>query len=413
MNLPLLDLRAQHASLGGSLDAAIARVVAHGQFVQGPEVSRFEEAFALFCGARHCVGTSSGTSAIELALRAAGIGRGDEVVTTPFTFIASVAPIVQAGARPVLVDVDAATGLLQAETVEAALTQRTAAVLPVHLYGQTVDLDRFRSLADRHKLFLLEDAAQAHGAAWRGRRAGSIGDAATFSFFPGKNLGAFGDAGCVTTNDGALAARIRKLRDHGRADKYRHDELGINARLDTLQAAVLLAKLPHLDDWNERRRRHAAAYDEAFGLTPEVAPIHVREDALPVYHQYVVRLADRDHVREALRERGISTGLHYPVPIHRQPALDGVVTGSFPVAERLAREVISLPVFPELSSDQRGAVVAGVTVSAGAVLTPAQELRDEDRKRIGRVAGLRADEERLGDPRVRPAAPLELELAGD
>jgi len=363
MSVPLLDLNAQHASLGERLDGAIASVVGHGQFVQGPEVARFEDAFARFCDARHCVGTSSGTSAIELALRAAGIGRGDEVVTTPLTFIATVAPIVQAGAHPVLADVDAATGLVQVESVEAAITPRTAALLPVHLYGQTIDLDGFRSLADRHKLFLLEDAAQAHGARWRGRRAGSVGDAATFSFFPGKNLGALGDAGCVTTNDQALDARIRKLADHGRVDKYRHDELGINARLDTLQAAVLLAKLPHLDDWNERRRRHAAAYDEAFGPAPGVDRIRVRDGALAVYHQYVVRLADRDRVREELRERGISTGVHYPVPLHWQPALDGVATGSFPVAERLAREVTSLPVFPELSSEQRDAVVAGVTAA--------------------------------------------------
>lgn len=369
MNLPLLDLTAQHASVGESLDAAIAGVVAHGQFVEGPEVARFEEAFAQFCDTRYCVGTSSGTSALELALRAAGVGRGDEVVTTPFTFIATVAPIVQAGARPVLVDVDAGTGLLRAESVEAAITPRTAALVAVHLYGQTVELDRFRALADRHKLFLLEDAAQAHGAAWRGTRAGSVGDAATFSFFPGKNLGAFGDAGCVTTNDEALAARVRKLRDHGRSDKYRHDELGTNARLDTLQAAVLLAKLPHLDDWNERRRRHAAAYDRAFEPVPGVDPIRLREGALPVYHQYVVRVADRDRVRDGLHKRGISTGVHYPVPLHRQPALDGVVAGSFPVAERLAREVVSLPVFPELSGEQRDAVVAALIASVRAGLS--------------------------------------------
>jgi dTDP-4-amino-4,6-dideoxygalactose transaminase len=360
VSLPLVDLRAQHAPIEEELSAAIARVVAHARFVQGPEVTEFERAFAAFCGARHCVGTSSGTSAIELVLSAAGIGPGDEVVTTPFTFIATVAPIVSAGARPVLVDVDADTGLMRVDRAEAAITSRTAALLPVHLYGQTVDLDGFRTLADRHKLFLLEDAAQAHGARWRGHRAGSVGDAATFSFFPGKNLGAFGDAGCVTTNDQALAARVRKLRDHGRVDKYRHDTLGTNARLATLQAAVLLAKLPQLDAWNARRRRHAAAYDQAFSQLGAVEPIRVRAGALPVYHQYVVRVAGRHRAQKALAQAGIETGIHYPLPVHRQPALAGLVTGEFPAAERLAREVLSLPAFPELSDEQREWVIASV-----------------------------------------------------
>jgi dTDP-4-amino-4,6-dideoxygalactose transaminase len=361
MTVSLLDLAAQHASLREELDAAISRVRAHGQFVGGPEIAEFEEAFADFCDARYCIGTSSGTSAIELTLRAAGIGPGDEVVTTPFTFIATVAPIVLAGARPILVDVDPATGLMQIDAVEAAISRRTAALVPVHLYGQTVDLDRFRAVADRHKLFLIEDAAQAHGAEWRGSRAGSVGDASTFSFFPGKNLGAFGDAGCVTTDDEILSARIRKLRDHGRTDKYHHAEVGTNARLDTLQAAVLLTKLPHLDAWNERRRRHAAAYDQAFAGVTGIEAIRITDGALPVYHQYVIRLADRDGARDALRELGIGTGVHYPVPLHRQPALAGLVAGDFPVAERLAREVLSIPVFSELSQGCRDSVIAGVT----------------------------------------------------
>jgi dTDP-4-amino-4,6-dideoxygalactose transaminase len=360
MTLPLLDLNAQHASIREQLEAAIARVLAHGKFVQGPEVAEFEEAFADYCDVGHCVGTSNGTSAIELVLRAAGIGAGDEIVTTPFTFIATVEPILLAGARPMFVDVDPETGLLEAEAVEAAITPRTAAIMPVHLYGQTVDLDAFRALADRRGLFLLEDAAQAHGASWAGRRAGSVGDAATFSFFPGKNLGALGDAGCVTTNDEALAARIRKLRDHGRLDKYRHDEVGTNARLDTLQAAVLAAKLAHLEGWNEARRRHARAYDAAFASVDGIAPIRVLGEAVAVYHQYVVRLADREGARAALAERRISTGVHYPVPLHRQPALAGLVEGDFPAAEALAEEVLSLPVFPELTDEQRDAVVAAL-----------------------------------------------------
>jgi dTDP-4-amino-4,6-dideoxygalactose transaminase len=366
MSVPLLDLGAQHARVWRELDAAVSRVVAHGQFVEGPEVAEFERSFAESCKARYCIGTSSGTSAIELVLRAIGIGPGDEVVTTPFTFMATVAPVLLTGAHPVLVDVDPGTGLLQADAVEAAITPRTAVLLPVHLYGQTVDLDRFRALADRYKLFLLEDAAQAHGARWQGRPAGSVGDAAAFSFFPGKNLGAFGDAGCVTTNDEVLARRIRKLRNHGRIDKYRHDEVGTNARLDSLQAAVLLAKLPHLIGWNQRRRRHAAAYDRAFEPAAGVVPIRIAEGALPVYHQYVVRVGDRDGCRRALERLGISTGVHYPVPLNRQPALEGLVRGGHPAAESLAREVLSLPVFPELYQHQRESVAEAVTAVTSA-----------------------------------------------
>jgi dTDP-4-amino-4,6-dideoxygalactose transaminase len=363
MTLPLLDLHAQHASIGPALEAAIARVVAHGQFINGPDVEEFEQQYAQYCETGYCVGTSNGTSAIELVLRAAGIGPGDEVVTTPLSFIATVEPILLAGATPVFVDVDPETALITTDAVEAAITTRTAALVPVHLYGQPVDLDGFRELADRHKLFLLDDSAQAHGARWRGRRAGSVGDAATFSFFPGKNLGALGDAGCVTTNDGDLATRIRKLRDHGRMDKYRHDEIGTNARLDTIQAAVLAAKLPHLEDWNEGRRRHAVAYDRAFESIDSVSPIRIAEGALPVYHQYVVRLPDREATRAELAERGITAAVHYPVPLHRQPALEGLGGGDFPVSESLAREVLSLPVFPELTEDQRASVVAGVAAS--------------------------------------------------
>jgi dTDP-4-amino-4,6-dideoxygalactose transaminase len=364
MTLPLLDIHAQHDSIRDELEAAIARVLAHGRFVSGPEVAEFEKAFAAYCGATHCIGVANGTTAIELVLRAAGIGAGDEVITTPFTFIATVEPILLAGAKPVLADIDPDTGLLTGESVEAAITAQTAAVMPVHLYGQPVDLDAFRDLADRRKLLLIEDAAQAHGAEWRGRRAGSVGDAATFSFFPGKNLGALGDAGGVTTNDESLAARVRKLRDHGRVDKYRHDLVGMNGRLDTLQAALLHAKLRHLDHWNEGRRRHAAAYDAAFAEVEGVEPIHVRDGALAVYHQYVVRLEDRDAARDALSEQGIETGVHYPIPLHRQPALEGLVDGDFPAADALASRVLSLPVFPELTTEQRDSVVAALTPAA-------------------------------------------------
>jgi dTDP-3-amino-3,4,6-trideoxy-alpha-D-glucose transaminase len=370
MTLPLLDLHAQHAAIREDIDAAIQRVLAHGRFVQGPEVAEFEQAFATYCEATHCIGTSNGTAAIELVLRATGIGKGDEVVTTALTFIATVEPIVLAGASPVLVDVDGETALVQADAVEAAITSRTAAIMPVHLYGQPVDLDAFRAVADRHKLLFIEDAAQAHGARWRGRRSGSAGDAATFSFFPGKNLGALGDAGCVTTNDDDLARRIRKLRDHGRTDKYSHDEVGTNARLDTLQAAVLAAKLPHLDAWNEARRGHARAYHEAFASVDGVSPIHAHEQAEAVYHQYVVRTQDRDAVREGLAKRDIASAVHYPIPLHKQPALEGVVGGDYPNAERLADEVLSLPIFPELTDEQRGDVVTAVAALSGGTRAP-------------------------------------------
>jgi dTDP-4-amino-4,6-dideoxygalactose transaminase len=271
------------------------------------------------------------------------------------------------GARPILVDVEPSTALLDAEAVEAAISDRTVALVPVHLYGQPVDLDAFRALADRHKLLLIEDAAQAHGAAWRGRRVGSVGDAATFSFFPGKNLGALGDAGAVTTRDGELADRVRLLRNHGRVDKYEHLVVGTNARLDTLQAAVLAAKLEHLDRWNAARRRHAATYDEVFAAIDGVAPIRVHEDAEAVYHQYVVRVGKRDHVRAALARHDIASGVHYPVPLHRQPALAGTAEGAFPAADDLAGSVLSLPMFPELSEAQIRQVASVVSKAVSEV----------------------------------------------
>ena len=374
--IPLNDLHAQHASIRDELDEAIRTVMSHGQFVAGPEVQVFEEAFARYCDAAECVGVASGTDALTLALRASGVGPGDEVVTTALTFIATVESIVEVGATPVLVDPDPATALLRAEQVEAAITERTAALVPVHLYGQPVDMEAFRGLADRHGLLLVEDAAQAHGAAWDGGAVGTLGDAATFSFFPGKNLGALGDAGAIVTSDAALSERLRSLRDHGRADKHRHDVLGVNARLDTLQAAVLGVKLRHLDRWTEQRRSHAAAYDEAFRQVPGVNPIRVEGPARAVYHQYVVRLADRDAALEALRERGVAAGVHYRVPLHRQPALAGIADSfECPNAERLAAEVLSLPVYPELTAQDRQTVVDAVATHAAMAPAATAETR--------------------------------------
>jgi dTDP-4-amino-4,6-dideoxygalactose transaminase len=361
VTIPLLDLEAQHASIRDELDEAIARVIGHGKFVSGPEVAAFEQAFAEFCGAAECIGTSNGTEAITVGLRAAGIGPGDEVITTTMTFIATVEPLYLVGAEPVLVDPRPDTALIHAEDVEEALTERTAALMPVHLYGQPVDLDAFRALADKHGLLLIEDAAQAHGAEFDGRKAGSVGDFATFSFFPGKNLGALGDAGAVTTSDARLAEKIRLWRDHGRVDKYRHSELGTNARLDTLQAAVLAVKLRHLADWNEARRHHAAAFDAELAEVEGVEPLAVAPGATHVYHQYVVRVPERDAAQALLRDRGVATGIHYPIPVHLQPAVAERFAGqSFPEAERLADEVLSLPVSPELTEEQRATIVDGL-----------------------------------------------------
>ncbi|HWH44544.1 MAG TPA: DegT/DnrJ/EryC1/StrS family aminotransferase [Thermoleophilaceae bacterium] len=354
MNVPLLDLQAQHDAIRPELEAAIARVVADGRYIGGPELEAFEERFAAYCRAQHAIGVSSGTDALTVGLIAAGVKPGDEVITTPFTFIATVESILLAGATPVLVDVDPDTALMTPEAAEAAITERTTAIAVVHLYGQTVDLDSFRELCDRRGLILAEDAAQAHGAEWKGKRAGSVGDVAAFSFFPGKNLGALGDAGGITTNDPEIAGRARRYRDHGRTDKYTHAELGTNARMDALQAAVLSVKLERLDEWTEARRAHAAAYTEAL---PDGVPLRRAPEALHSWHQYVVRTGDRDAVAARLREQGIASGVHYPIPLHKQPALQEIAGGlELPNSERLGQTVLSLPVFPELDPADRARI---------------------------------------------------------
>ena len=356
--IPLVDLKVQYAALRPDIDATIARVIANTSFIMGPEVRAFEEAFAAYCQARYAVGVSSGTAAIELVLRALNIGPGDEVVTTPFTFIASAEAISAAGATPVFADIDPLTYNLSPAAVEAAITPRTRALLPVHLYGQPADMDALRAIAQRHGLFLIEDAAQAHGAEINGRRVGSLGDAACFSFYPGKNLGGYGDGGAVTTDDEALAGRLRKLRDHGRASKYVHDELGYGHRLDALQAAILGAKLPHLDAANTARRRLARGYAELLADTDLVLP-YVPQDVTPAWHLYVIRTPRRDDALAGLKTRGIEAGIHYPLPLHLQPAYRalGLGPGSFPVAEAASRQVLSLPLFPELSQEQQERVV--------------------------------------------------------
>jgi dTDP-4-amino-4,6-dideoxygalactose transaminase len=323
-------------------------------------VEAFESEFAAFCGTPHAVTVSSGTAALQLALQAAGIGPGDEVVTSAMTFVATVEAIINAGATPVLADADPRTGLLEPAAAAAAITDRTAALLPVHLYGHCADLRGFRALADRHGLFLLEDACQAHGAERDGLRAGAAGDAAAFSFYPGKNLGALGDGGALTTGRADIAERVARLRDHGRRDKYLHGEIGTTARLDALQCAALRVKLPHLAGWNARRREHAAAYDAAFGPLG-IDAIAAPEGARSVYHHYVLLCEDRDAVAAGLSQRGIGNGVHYPVALHQQPAVQGRARhGDLSGAERLASTVLSIPVHPDLTDDQRRDVIDAV-----------------------------------------------------
>jgi dTDP-4-amino-4,6-dideoxygalactose transaminase len=367
--IPLVDLKAEYAAIRGEIDGAIAAVIERTAFVSGPFARRFEAEWAAFCGASHAIGCANGTVAIELALRALGIESGDEVITTPLTFIATVEAIAHSGATPVLADVDPETGNLAAESVRAVVGPRTRAVVPVALYGQPADMGAFRALAAERGLRLVEDAAQAQGAAWRGRRTGSDGtaDAVTFSFYPGKNLGAYGDAGAVTCADPRVADRIARLADHGRATKYTHDALGHNARLDGLQAAILSAKLRHLEEWNASRRRLARRYDALLGGAERVRRLRrVRQadGAESAHHLYVVRVGEagdgrRDAVLARLKEAGIEAGVHYPVPLHLQPALAhlGLKRGAFPHAERLADEVLSLPLFPLMTDAQQDRVV--------------------------------------------------------
>ncbi len=349
--VPFVDLQAQLRHIHSDVDAALRRVLERADFILGPEVALFEEEFAAYCGTRHAVGVDSGTSALELILRGLGIGPGDEVITVANSFVATALAISYTGATPVLVDAAERTATMTADAVEAALTSRTRAIMPVHLYGQPADMDPILDVARRHDLAVVEDACQAHGARHRGRRVGSLGTAAAFSFYPSKNLGALGDGGMVVTSDEALASEIRRLRTYGQAAKNQSVTVGYNKRLDELQAAVLRVKLRHLDSWNAARVSHANGYDELLrGSEPIRLPV-VRPDADPVWHLYVVDVEGRDAVRERLAQMGISTGIHYPIPIHRQPAYAelGYAPGSLPVSEARAATCLSLPMYAELS----------------------------------------------------------------
>jgi len=359
--IALVDLRRQYEAIGAELEAALLEAARSTAYILGPDVETFEQEWAAYCGSRHCVGVASGTAALELTLEALGVRPGDEVIAPANTFVASVLPVLRLGARPVLVDCDARHAQIDVEQAAAAVTERTRAVVGVHLYGHPFEADGLAELCARHGLALVEDACQAHGALHRGRRAGSLGRAAAFSFYPGKNLGALGDAGAITTDDADLAAELRMRRDLGQARKYEHVVVGTNERLDTLQAAVLRVKLRYLDEWNMRRRASAAAYAQALAGLALALPDEASW-ATAVYHLYVVRTPARDAVRAELEARHIATGLHYPKPLHLQPALAslGYRKGAFPVAERWSREGLSLPMFPELRGGEIERVAAGV-----------------------------------------------------
>ncbi|MGH7996370.1 MAG: DegT/DnrJ/EryC1/StrS family aminotransferase [Opitutaceae bacterium] len=358
MKVPFLDLRAQHDPIRAELLSAFNEVIDGNSFAGGPFVARFEEDFAVFCQASHAIGVGNGTDALWLALLAKGVGPGDEVITVPNSFMATAEAISFTGATPVFVDFDERTYTLDPARLEKAITTRTKAVIPVHLYGQTADMDPIMEIAGRHGLFVLEDACQAHGAEYKGRRAGSIGHAAAFSFYPGKNLGALGEAGAVTTSDRALAERIKCLREHGQSKKYHHSHIGWNARMDGLQAAALRIKLRLLAQGNAARRAHAQEYNKLLAGIDGIQLPYVAPDRTPVFHLYVVRIAERDRVLSALAERGIACGIHYPKPLHLQPAYASLNLGpgSFPVSEFQAEELLSLPMFPELTSQQVEAV---------------------------------------------------------
>lgn len=358
--IPFLDLKAQYKSIKPEIDSAVLGVLESTQFVLGEQVAAFEQEFASYCGVKHGVGVNSGTSALHLALLAAGVGPGDEVITIPFTFVATVSAICYTGATPVFVDIDARSFTMDPAQLEEKITSRTKAILPVHLYGQMADMSAIMDIANRHGIPVIEDACQAHGAEYNGRRAGSIGLSGCFSFYPGKNLGACGEGGIVMTSDDAQAKKVRMLRDWGQEKRYHHVLKGFNYRMEGIQGAILSVKLRHLEAWTEARRARARDYD---ALLEDVEGIKAPEQLSGrrhVYHIYAVRTADRDGLQQFLQSEGIHTGLHYPIPVHLQEAHAdlGYKVGDFPQSEAAAREVLSLPMFPEMTSAQVEQVVA-------------------------------------------------------
>jgi dTDP-4-amino-4,6-dideoxygalactose transaminase len=360
--VPYFDLKSHHAALRSELNRAIQEVIDEGAFAGGPFVARFEEDFAAYCDCPHANGVGSGTEALWLSLLALGVGPGDEVITVPNTFMATAEAISYCGARPVFVDVDERTYTMDPEALVKSVTAKTKAIIPVHLFGQSADMDPILDVARQHGLFVIEDACQAHGAEYKGKKVGALSNAACFSFYPAKNLGALGEAGAVVTRDAELHEKIRILRDHGQVRKYYHSMIGWNCRMDGIQAAVLRVKLRHLERYTELRRSHAARYDQALGgLDNIVSPVQAAW-ARHVYHIYAIRVKNRGAVMDRLAEKGVGSGIHYPVPVHLQEAYQslGYQSGAFPIAEQGAAEFVSLPMFPELTSTQVEIVTAAV-----------------------------------------------------
>ena len=360
MNIPLVDLKSNYLSIKDEIDNAIHKVIDNTSFIMGKYLKNFEEKFAKFCKAKHAIGCSSGTTAVHLALLAADLKKGDEVITVPNTFIATTECISYVGGKIKFVDVKEDTALINIEEIEKVITPKTKAIIVVHLYGQMPDMKRIREISDEHNLFLIEDAAQAHASEWNGHQPGFYGDIASYSFFPAKNLGCFGDGGGVVTNNDELAEKTRLLVNHGRTTKYEHEMEGFNYRLDPLQAAVLNAKLPHLQKWTELRRRHAIFYNE--NLPDEIVVPVEAKGAKHVYYMYVIRTKKRDELMNFLKEKGISCGIHYPIPLHLQPAYKnlGFKVGDYPVSEKLAKEIVSIPIYPELTEEQLTYIVYNI-----------------------------------------------------
>ena len=353
MKVPFVDLKEQYGSIKEEINNSIINVLESCQFILGPETSSFEEEFARYCGVDYCVGVSSGTDALKYSLISLGISSGDEVITVSNTFIATAEAISQTGARPVFVDIDEKTYNMDIKMLRGAITNKSKAIIPVHLYGQCSDMDDILDVAREYQLKVVEDACQAHGAEYKGKRAGSLGHAAAFSFYPGKNLGSYGEAGAVTTNDIKLYNKVRMIRDHGQSSKYHHLMEGYNGRLDSIQAAVLRVKLKYIDKWNEERRGIAQLYNEELAKVGGLITQHNPEFCRHVYHLYVIRVKHRDKLREFLSENGIDTGIHYPIPIHLQKAYDflGIKTGSLHVTEKVSNEILSLPIYPEMNKE--------------------------------------------------------------
>ena len=362
MNIPLVDLKANYLSIKDEIDTSIQEVIDNTSFIMGKYLKNFEENYAKFCKAKHAIGCSSGTTAVHMALLAAGIKKGDEAITVPNTFIATTECISYVGGKIKFVDVAEDTALMNIDQLEELITPNTKAIIVVHLYGQMPDMQKIRKIADEHDLFLIEDAAQAHAAEWAGHQPGFYGDVASFSFFPAKNLGCFGDGGGVVTNNDDMAEKMRLLVNHGRTTKYEHKMEGFNYRLDPIQAAVLNAKLPHLSKWTDLRRKHANFYNDALAVIDQVKTPVEAKSAKHVYYMYEIRTKKRDELMQFLKDNGVSCGIHYPIPLHLQPAYSdlGFKKGSFPVSEMLAEEILSIPIYPELSEEQQKYIVDNI-----------------------------------------------------